>query len=285
MRLGATTFITDLSMNPIELAVELEARGFESLLIAEHTHIPVGRDSPYRGGQELPEMYRRPYDPIVALTAAATATERLVVGTAICLVPQRDPIICAKQIACIDHLAGADRFLLGAGFGWLREEMENHGVDPDTRWTLMREHIGAMRAIWREDEPEYHGTMVDFDPIWCWPKPATAGGPPVFIGGAGGKRMIRHVVEYADGWLPNHSGPDVEAALGAIREEAERQGRDPASVRFMLPGPAEHEFLEAQAAQGAERVLLPVPSAPRDVVLPHLDRFAAIAQEVNAGTP
>jgi probable F420-dependent oxidoreductase len=283
VRLGATSFITDLSMDPIELAKELEDRGYDSLFTAEHTHIPVSRRTPYgSSGGELPEMYRHPYDPIVALTAAAAVTERLIVGTAICLVAQRDPIILAKQIACMDRLSGGGRFMLGAGFGWNREEMENHGVNPDDRWTLVREHIGAMRAIWREDEAEYSGSLVHIEKSWCWPKPTSPEGPPVFLGGSGGARMVRHVVEYADGWLPNHWGPDVEEGWNAMVAEAERQGRDPATIRFMLPGPAEPEFLELQAARGTERVLMPVPSAPRDVVLPVLDRFADVAAAMNA---
>ena len=278
MRLGAMTFVTDISINPVELARELEARNFDSLFLAEHTHMPVTRaeaDEP-----ELPEMYRRSYDPIVALTAAAVVTERLLVGTGVCLVAQRDPILLAKEVACIDRLSNG-RFVLGAGFGWHRREMAHHGIDPADRWTLVREHIEAMRALWRDDEASYDGTMVRFEASWCWPKPTNPAGPPLFIGGAGGPRLIRHVIEYADGWLPNHSGPDVDAALRTLRSEAERAGRDPATVRFMVPGPARAEFLEAQAAQGCERVLLPIPSAPRDEVLRFLDKHAAIAAEVN----
>jgi probable F420-dependent oxidoreductase len=223
VRLGAATFVTDLSIDPVELARALEERGFESMWVAEHTHIPVSRRSPYRDGEALPEMYWRSYDPIVALTAAATVTDRLLLGTAICLVAQRDPIVLGKQIACVDRLSGG-RFVLGAGFGWNREEMENHGVDPDDRWTLVRENVGAMRALWREDEAEYAGSLVRFEPSWCWPKPTTPSGPPVFLGGAGGPRMIRHVVEYGDGWFPNHTGPDVDEALDAIRRAADERG-------------------------------------------------------------
>jgi probable F420-dependent oxidoreductase len=228
-------------------------------------------------------MYKRAYDPMVALTAAAAVTERLVVGTAVCLVAQHDPIVLGKQIACLDQVSGG-RFVLGAGFGWNREEMENHGVDPDDRWTLVREKIAAMRAIWRDDEAEYHGTLVDVERSWCWPKPTSPSGPPVFLGGAGGPRMVRHVVDYADGWFPNHTGPDVDDAVERLRREAEDRGRDPASIRLMVPGPADQAFLDDYAARGFERVLLPVPSAPRDVVLPYLDRRAAMAQEVNQGT-
>jgi probable F420-dependent oxidoreductase len=280
VRLGATTFVTDVSIDPVDLATELETRGFDSLWIAEHTHIPVSRRSPYRDGDELPDMYKRSYDPIVALTAAAARTNQLLVGTAVCLVAQRDPIVLGKQIACLDRLS-AGRFMLGAGFGWNLEEMQNHGVNPDDRWTLVREKIAAMRHLWRDDEAEYSGTLVRFDQSWCWPKPMHPTGPPVFLGGSGGPRMVRHVVEYADGWIPNHSGPDVDAALVAIRRVAAERGRDPSTVRFIVPGPADPAFLEAQESLGCERVLLPVPSAPRDVVLPFLDRHADIAAKVN----
>ena len=280
MRLGASTFVTDISIDPIELAIELEARGFESMWLAEHTHIPVSRRSPYRGGEDLPEMYWRCYDPMVALAAAAAVTDRLLLGTAVCLVAQRDPIILGKQIACIDRLS-VGRIMLGAGFGWNREEMENHGVDPDDRWTLVRENIDAMRSLWRDDEASYSGTLVQFEPSWCWLKPTQPSGPAVFLGGAGGPRMIRHVVDYADGWFPNHTGPDVDLALETLRREAKLRGRDPSTVRFMVPGSADPAFLEAEAARGCERVLLGVPSAPRDVVLRFLDRHAAVAQEVN----
>jgi probable F420-dependent oxidoreductase len=201
MRLGATTFVTDTSISPVELARELEARAFESLWLAEHTHIPISRRSPYREGEELPEMYRRSDDPVVALTAAAVATQRPLVGTAICLVAQRDPIVLGKQIACLDRLSGG-RFVLGVGFGWNREEMENHGINPDERWALVREKIAAMRSLWRDDEAEYAGTLVHFERCWCWPKPISPCGPPVFLGGAGGPRMVRHVIDYADGWFP-----------------------------------------------------------------------------------
>jgi probable F420-dependent oxidoreductase len=276
MRLGATTFVTDLSMDPHELGQELEARSYDSLFIAEHTHIPVGET-----GAGLAEMYRRPYDPMVALTAAVSGTENLVVGTAICLVAQHDPIILAKQIASIDHLSNG-RFVLGAGFGWLREEMENHGIDPEDRWTLVREKIGAMRAIWRDEEAEYSGNLVSFDPIWSWPKPSSPSGPPVFIGGAGGARMVRHVVDYADGWLPNRTGAEVDPVLDTLRNEAERVGRDPASIRLIVPGRPEPDFLDLQRSRGCERVLLPLPSAPRDQVLPLLDTYADLAQDMNS---
>ncbi|MET0781799.1 MAG: TIGR03619 family F420-dependent LLM class oxidoreductase [Microbacterium sp.] len=280
MRLGVSTFITDQSIEPVALALALEERGYESLWIAEHTHIPVSRRSPYRDGEELPEMYRRAYDPIVALTAAAAVTRQLKLATAVCLVAQRDPIVLGKQVACVDRVSEG-RFIFGAGFGWNLEEMENHGVDPANRWTLVRENIAAMRTLWAEDEAEYSGTLVHFEKSWCWPKPTTPSGPPVFLGGAGGPRMIRHVIDYADGWFPNHRGPDVDAALDRLRHEAEDRGRDPATIRLSIPGPADAAWIEEQHARGFERVLLQLPSAPADVVLPILDKHAALAASLN----
>ena len=170
MKFGAFIFPTDYSIDPAELAREVEARGFESLWFPEHTHIPVSRRTPYPGGAELPEEYSHSLDPFVALGAAAAVTERLKLGTGITLVIERDPITLAKEVATLDHISNG-RVLFGVGGGWNREEMANHGTDPSRRWKLLRERIEAMKAIWTQDEAEYHGEFVDFDPIWSWPKP------------------------------------------------------------------------------------------------------------------
>jgi probable F420-dependent oxidoreductase len=217
---------------------------------------------------------------MVALAAAAAVTETLLLATGVLLVAQRDPIILAKQIACIDRLSRG-RFVLGAGFGWNVDEMENHGVDPDDRWTLVRENVAAMRQLWADDEAAYSGTLVNVEPSWCWPKPWTPAGPPLFIGGAGGPRMIRHVVEYADGWLPNHSGPDTDTALDALRHAAEAHGRDPAKIRVTIPGPPDPAFIEGQRVRGVERVLFGLPSEPAAVVLRLLDKHAQLAASMN----
>lgn len=281
MRLGATTFVTDQSITPVALARALEERGFDSMWVAEHTHIPVSRRTPYRNGEELPEMYRRSFDPLVALTAAGAVTERLGLGTAVCLVAQHDPIVLAKQIACLDVISRG-RFTLGAGFGWNREEMEAHGVDPADRWTLVRENVGAMRAMWTEDEASYDGTLVRLEPSWCWPKPSQPNGPRVFLGGAGGPRMVEHVVEYADGWLSNQAGSVVDVTMDELRRRAEAAGRDPSSIGLIVPGPGDPAFIDAQVRRGCELALLAVPSAPADVVLRFLDRHAALAAELNS---
>src|SRR5436190_900736 len=178
-----------------------EERGFESLWFPEHTHIPASRETPWPGGADLPEQYWHTYDPFVALSAVAQATERLRLATGICLIIQRDPITTAKEVASLDRLSGG-RFLFGVGAGWNREEMQNHGTDPDRRFGVMRERIEAMKAIWTQDEPEYHGKHVDFDPLWSWPKPLQQPHPPVWVGGSSPK-VIDRVVRFGDGWMPN----------------------------------------------------------------------------------
>src|SRR5438067_39900 len=201
MKLGLAMFPTDDAVRPAELGRIAEEHGFESLFLPEHTHIPASRRSPYPGGGELPREYSHTYDPFVALATAADATERITLATGICLVVERDPITTAKEVASLDHLSNG-RFLFGVGAGWNREEMENHGTDPRRRFSLMRERVEAMKAIWTQDEAEYHGEHVDFDPIWSWPKPVQEPHPPVLIGG-NGEKVIDRVVAFGHEWMPN----------------------------------------------------------------------------------
>src|SRR3954465_2460821 len=224
MDFGVMMFPTDDAVAPDELARMAEDRGFESLFFPEHTHIPASRESDYPGGGELPAMYSHTHDPFVALSIAAAATKRLLVGTGICLVVERDPITTAKEVASLDRLSGG-RFLFGVGAGWNREEMRNHGTDPRTRFTLMRESVEAMKAIWTQDEAEYHGRLVDFDPIWSWPKPQRR--LPVLVGGLGPRGLDR-VLAYGDGWLPNPgeaAEDETIARIGDLRRRAEALGR------------------------------------------------------------
>jgi probable F420-dependent oxidoreductase len=201
MLYGVAMFPTDYAVDPRVLARMVEQRGFESLFFPEHTHIPASRETPYPPGGELPDMYSHTYDPFVALTAAAAATERLLVATGICLVVERDPIVTAKEVASLDRLSGG-RLLFGVGAGWSREEMANHGTDPHRRFSLMRERLEAMKAIWTQDEASYHGEHVEFDRIWSWPKPVQKPHPPVLVGGNGPKVLDR-VVAFGDEWMPN----------------------------------------------------------------------------------
>jgi probable F420-dependent oxidoreductase len=201
MRFGIAMFPADYAVDPVTLGRLVEERGFESLFFPEHTHIPTSRESPWPGGDELPRQYSHTYDPFVALASVAAATERLLLATGICLVVERDPIITAKEVASVDRLSGG-RFLFGVGAGWNLEEMANHGTDPNRRFAIMSERMEAMKAIWTRDEAEYHGTHVDFDPIWCWPKPLQEPHPPVIVGGSGPKVLDR-VLAFGDEWMPN----------------------------------------------------------------------------------
>jgi probable F420-dependent oxidoreductase len=243
VKLGVAFFSADYAVDPANLARMVEERGFESLHLPEHTHIPASRKTPYPPGGELPKEYSHTYDPFVALTAAAAATEKLLLATGICLVIERDPIVTAKEVASLDRLSGG-RFLFGVGAGWNREEMENHGTDPKQRFSIMRERVEAMKAIWTEDEASYHGKHVDFDPIWSWPKPVQKPHPPVLVGGNGDK-VLERVVAFGDEWMPNRASGLAErvAELGRLAEEA---GRDPIPVTLSgaNPDPARMEKAE-----------------------------------------
>lgn len=229
MKFGVSTFITDEGLSPVELALALEERGFDSLFVAEHTHIPVHGPTP-PDGDLPPRDYYRSLDPFVALTAAATVTERLTLGTGIALVVQRDPITLAKAAASLAHLS-MGRFQLGVGSGWLREEMRNHGTDPKTRLALMRERVLAMKQIWTTEQAEFHGEFVDFGPIFSWPKPAHL---PVLIGG-NGPTVLERVLAYGDGWAPNLVGTPEELVcrVHMLQRAAAERGRGPLPVTLV----------------------------------------------------
>jgi len=249
MLFGVAVFPTDYAVDPGALARMVEERGFESLFFPEHTHIPADRTTPYPPGGELPRQYSHTYDPFVALTAAAATTESLLLATGICLVIERDPIITAKEVASLDRLSGG-RFLFGVGAGWNLEEMENHGTDPHRRFSLMRERVEAMKAIWTQDEAEYHGEHVDFDPIWSWPKPVQQPYPPVLVGGNGPK-VLERVVAFGDEWMPNRvTGlTDRVAELNRLAGEA---GRDPIPVTLSGARP-DPELIERGEQVGVHR--------------------------------
>jgi probable F420-dependent oxidoreductase len=272
MKFGISTFVTDEGIAPGALAQAIEERGFDSLFIAEHTHIPLSRESPWPRGGELPRRYYRTLDPFVALTAAAAATEHLLLGTGVALVVERDPIITAKEIASLDLVSGG-RVIFGVGVGWNREEMENHGTDPRTRGKLINERIRAMIEMWTKDEPEFHGRYVDFDPIGIWPKPLQKPYPPIYVGG--GRRAFERVARLGDAWLANRLPPDkLEPMMGELREVA---GRDvPVSV---FNASTEPEDLQAYARLGVERVLLGLPTLPKGETFDHLDELAQLATD------
>jgi probable F420-dependent oxidoreductase len=281
MDLGLSMFPTDAAIPPDRLAREAEARGFESLFFPEHTHIPVSRRTPYPGGGPLPEEYARSLDPFVALGAAAAVTSRIRLGTAVCLVAQRDPIVLAKEVASVDHLSGG-RVVLGIGYGWNIDEMQDHGVVPATRRALVREKVLAMKGLWRDDVAGFEGEHVRFEPSWCWPKPVQQPHPPILIGGAPGPTLFRHVVEYATGWMPlaGVGSRDVRTALRAAAEDA---GRDPASVEVVPVWAREDKgTLEHYATLGVTRAVLGLPAAPADQVLPILDRYRKLMDALAA---
>jgi probable F420-dependent oxidoreductase len=219
VNVGLAIFLTGDGIHPAVLAKAAEERGYESLFVTEHTHIPVSAGMVARDGGPLDEKYRRTHDPFAALAFAAAATERLIVGTSVCLVIEHDPIVLAKQVSSLDVLSGG-RFVFGVGAGWNKPEMRNHGTDPATRHGNMRERVEAMKAIWTSDEAEYHGRHLNFGPIWQWPKPAQKPHPPVYVGG-NGPRVEDRVLHYGDGWMPNME--EVETLgprVAALRERA-----------------------------------------------------------------
>jgi|TARA_Y100000310_G_scaffold340973_1_gene438582 probable F420-dependent oxidoreductase len=220
---GLITFATDYAMQPAELAAWAEGAGYESLFFAEHTHIPTSRKSPFGGGARLPEYYKQAYDPFVALASAATATDTLKLGTAICLVTEHNPITLAKTVATLDQISGG-RVVLGIGAGWNAEEMADHGVNFKQRWKVTRERVLAMRELWSRDEAEYHGDFVDFESTWSWPKPVQPGGPPVLLGAAS-KWVPERVIDYCDGWFPIGTPNDLRPLAEEIRSVAEKAGR------------------------------------------------------------
>jgi len=217
---GTFSTTTETTIQPVELAQWLEAAGFESMFLGEHSHIPVSRESPFPLGGDLPYYYSHFFDPFIGLAAAASVTTRLKLGTGVVLVPEHNPIHLAKQAACLDYVSNG-RFLLGIGAGWNAEEMADHGVAFKDRWKFTRESVLAMREIWSKEEAEYHGKLVDFKPLWCYPKPVQAGGPPVLMG-AGSKFVPKRIAEYCDGWVPLDGWGDLSAGLHAIREECEK---------------------------------------------------------------
>jgi probable F420-dependent oxidoreductase len=270
--IGITIFATDKSIGIAELAREVEDRGFESLFVPEHTHIPASRKTPYPAGEPLPEEYFRTLDPFSALSAAAAVTSRIKVGTGICLVGQHHEVNLAKQVATVDHISGG-RMVFGIGYGWNADEMESHGTAYNQRREVVRERVLAMRSLWTDEVATFEGKHVHLTPSYSWPKPVQAGGPPVLIGGAAGPKMFQAIVEYADGWIPI-GGRGLTENLPKLRAVAEEAGRDPASIGISVFGAApDPGKIEHYGELGVDRVVLWLPPAPADVVLPILDKY------------
>jgi probable F420-dependent oxidoreductase len=279
MDIGITMFATDYAMRPDDLAVACEERGFESIWFPEHTHIPASRLSPWPGGAELPKEYWHTHDLFVALMAAAGATKKIKIGSGICLVIERDPIVLAKEVATVDQLSNG-RLLFGIGGGWNAEEMENHGTNFRRRWRVLRENILAMKAIWTQDEAEFHGEYVNFDKIWSYPKPVQQPHPPIFMGGDGPTTFDR-VVEFCDGWMPiggrQSCGPSLAEKIALLKRQAREAGRDPDSLPVTLFGVRpDPELVSRMEQDGVSRILFSLPSAQEDTLLPMLDNMAAL---------
>jgi probable F420-dependent oxidoreductase len=272
MDFGVSTFVTDEGIRPGDLGAALEERDFDSLFLAEHSHIPASRVSPYPSGGDLPRVYYRTLDPFLALTAAGAATNRLLLGTGVALLPQRDLIHTAKEVATLDLLTGG-RVAFGVGVGWNREEMSNHGTDPTTRGALINEQLAALKEIWTRDEAEYHGAHVDFDPIFSWPKPVQKPHPPIYVGGEGSAAIDR-LVEYGDAWLPR---ADITAAdITRVRKLLADRGRPDIPITIFGAGRSP-EQLDGYAEAGVNRVTFLLPTRPRSETLAKLDSFVAAA--------
>ena len=281
MKIGVVMFATDYAIRPDDFAKACEDRGFESVWYPEHTHIPASRRSPWPGGSELPKDYWHTYDLFASLMAAAAVTKTIKVGSGICLVQEHDPIKLAKEVATVDQLSNG-RLLLGIGGGWNAEEMGNHGTPFDRRWKILREKIEAMKVIWSEDEAEYHGEFVNFDPMWSYPKPLQKPHPPILLGAhtPGG---LNRVANYCDGWIPiAPRTPDLKASISDLHARAEKFGRQASELSvsaFMAP--AEEAVLHEYQGLGVERAIFAVPSQSRDKVLPILDNYATLIPKVS----
>jgi probable F420-dependent oxidoreductase len=274
MHCGVSMFPTDYSIQPHDLAAEAEARGFESIWLPEHSHIPTSRKSPWPGGAELPKFYYDSYDPFVSLGAAAAVTKKIKLGFGICLVVERDPIHTAKEVSTLDRLSNG-RVLFGIGGGWNAEEMAHHGTAFETRFKLMRERIQAMKEIWTQSKPKFSGEFVKFDEMMQWPKPVQKPHPPIIVGGAF-PHAARRAVAYGDGWIPiGGRGLDTLEALTQFRKMAKDAGRDPASLSYdVFAAPREPDTLKRYHDAGVTRAIWMFPPKGRDEVLPMLDQCA-----------
>lgn len=282
-RIGISLMSGDDGIGPIELARAVEERGFESLWLPEHSHIPTSRETPWpgsRSGEPLPEVYSRLLDVTVSLAMAAAVTTRLRLGTSVLLLAARDPLWTAKEYATLDALSGG-RVELGVGFGWNREELSNHGVDFAARWARTRESVAALRAIWSNEVAEFRGEHVAFSPSWAWPKPAAPAGPKVHVGGGAGPRLLGHVAEWADGWLPISARPSLASRLALLDDACERAGRDRSEIEVSVfgattdPGALANLFDE-----GIDRAVLTLPSNDPVQVIHQLDAWGGILERL-----
>jgi probable F420-dependent oxidoreductase len=281
MHYGICIFPTAYSIQPAELAIAMEERGFESLWLPEHTHIPASRLSPWPGGAELPRMYYDVYDPFISLAAAASVTKKLKLGTGVTLACQHSPLTLAKTAATLDRVSGG-RLLLGVGGGWNREELEDHGRPFERRWKVLRETVEAMKALWQSNPAEYHGEFVDFAPAHSAPSPVQKPHPPIHVAGSA-PHALKRVARYGDGWVPipgRESGSFAEqlAELGRLARAA---GRDAKQIEVSLYAcPPKEDYLRSSAEIGVARAVFALPPSPAAEILPILDRYAEVARKV-----
>jgi probable F420-dependent oxidoreductase len=273
MKIGIGSFITDQGIRPDVLASALEQRGFECLLVPEHSHVPVSRESPYPGGGALPHYYARIVHPFVALASAAAVTSTLTLGTGIALMAQRDVIYTAKEVASLDLISDG-RVMFGVAPGWMREQMRNHGTDPRTRGARLDEQLAALKEIWTNDEAEFHGKFIDFDPIWAWPKPVQKPHPPIYVGGWGAAALDR-VHRHGDGWLSG-AAPDPAGVQGQLDMLAEHSPGSPMTV-FGADG-NDLAVLDAYRDAQIERVAILLEPATQSQTLTQLDDWAELVE-------
>ena len=277
---GVHLYPTAYSMDPVDVIKAAEERGLDSATYPEHTHIPTSRKTPFPFGSDLPKHYAELHDPFIVMAAAASVTRSIIFGTGVCLIPEHDPIVLAKQAASLDVISRG-RFFLGVGAGWNAEEMENHGSKLNVRWPLTRERVLAVKQIWNSSEAEFHGKYVNFDPIWSWPKPVQTGGPPVLMGSAS-PRSIDRLMDFCDGWYAPDMVPDVgyyKSGLIRLREWASRSGRQLRDVHLSIQlGVVENgERAKRLLDAGFRHLLFSIMPAPADKTLQILDRYANLA--------
>ena len=287
MRIGLTMFPTDRGIQPVEFAREAEARGFDSIWFPEHSHIPCSRTTPWggiEGAPPLPEEYWRTHDQFIALTAAAAVTTKLRLGTGITLVAQRDPVWLAKEVASLDVISGG-RFMFGVGFGWNHEEMASHGVDIAHRRAVVREKVLACKALWTQEEAEFHGKYVNIEPSWAWPKPVQFPHPPIIVGASPKDLHFRHIVEYADAWMPIEGRWPIDEAWVKLQQLAESSGRDPATLSLGVFGARPDAAHISELAEiGTTDCALLIPPLDRDKALAKMDSYASLVEEFNGAS-
>ncbi|MEM7541797.1 MAG: LLM class F420-dependent oxidoreductase [Pseudomonadota bacterium] len=284
MQMGIMSFNTEYTIRADDLAIEAEARGFDSVWFPEHTHIPAARKTPYPAGGPLPKEYIHMSDPFISCGVAAAVTKNLIVGTGVTLIPQHEPLALAKTVATLDRLSNG-RFQLGIGAGWNEDEMENHGVKYEERWKVTMEHLAAMKALWTEEEASYHGNYVNFDKVWSYPKPVSDPHPPIILGSFASKFGINRAAKHADGWIPIGSlHENMADDLAAVKAKVKEYGRDPDKFEisiFDIESTTEDDLKKIADVGGITRCIPRCPTEDKDTVLRWMDEYAAIRERLN----